>query len=82
MARETSLIGSIGVLSVATRGAAGPGEVMVKIRGRLRGVYRVVAHTAAQGRDGSGYRVPWQQDRGRQRVGRPAGPALGLTRAR
>ena len=33
MARETSLIGSIGVLSVATRGAAGPGEVMVKIRG-------------------------------------------------
>ncbi len=33
MARETSLIGSIGVLSVATRGPDGPGEVMVKIRG-------------------------------------------------
>ena len=33
MAREASLIGSIGVLSVATRGTAGPGEVMVKIRG-------------------------------------------------
>ncbi len=33
MAREASLIGSIGVLSVATRGPAGPGEVMVKIRG-------------------------------------------------
>ncbi len=33
MARETSLIGSIGVLTVATRGAAGPGEVLVKIRG-------------------------------------------------
>jgi hypothetical protein len=33
MARETSLIGSIGVLIVATRGADGPGEVMVKIRG-------------------------------------------------
>jgi hypothetical protein len=33
MAGEASLIGSIGVLSVATRGAAGPGEVMVKIRG-------------------------------------------------
>jgi len=33
MARENSLIGCIGVLSVATRGAAGPGEVMVKIRG-------------------------------------------------
>jgi hypothetical protein len=33
MARETSLIGCIGVLSVATRGSDGPGEVMVKIRG-------------------------------------------------
>ena len=33
MARETSLIGSIGVLIVATRGAEGPGEVMVRIRG-------------------------------------------------
>jgi hypothetical protein len=33
MARETSLIGSIGVLIVATRGPDGPGEVMVKIRG-------------------------------------------------
>ena len=33
MARETSLIGSIGVLTVATRGLAGPGEVLVKIRG-------------------------------------------------
>ena len=33
MAREHSLIGCIGVLIVATRGSAGPGEVMVKIRG-------------------------------------------------
>ena len=33
MAQETSLIGSIGVLIVATRGADGPVEVMVKIRG-------------------------------------------------
>jgi hypothetical protein len=33
LSRETSLIGSIGVLSVATRGPAGPGEVIVKIRG-------------------------------------------------
>jgi hypothetical protein len=31
--RETSLIGCIGVLTVATRGASGPGEVLVKIRG-------------------------------------------------
>ena len=33
MAREHALIGCIGVLTVATRGSAGPGEVMVKIRG-------------------------------------------------
>lgn len=33
MPREESLIGSIGVLTVATRGSAGPGEVLVKIRG-------------------------------------------------
>lgn len=33
MAWDDSLIGSIGVLIVATRGEAGPGEVLVKIRG-------------------------------------------------
>jgi len=33
VAGDESLIGSIGVLIIATRGAAGPGEVMVKIRG-------------------------------------------------
>ena len=33
MAGDSSLIGSIGVLTVATRGQAGPGEVLVKIRG-------------------------------------------------
>jgi len=33
VAGESALIGSIGVLSVATRGPAGPGEVIVKIRG-------------------------------------------------
>jgi hypothetical protein len=33
VAPETSLIGCIGVLTVATRGPAGPGEVLVKIRG-------------------------------------------------
>jgi hypothetical protein len=30
---DESLIGSIGVLIVATRGPAGPGEVLLKIRG-------------------------------------------------
>jgi len=30
---EPSLIGSIGVLIVATRGQAGPGEVLLKVRG-------------------------------------------------
>ncbi len=33
MTQDTSLIGSIGVLTVATRGKNGPGEVLVKIRG-------------------------------------------------
>lgn len=33
MARETALIGCIGVLTVGTRGPDGPGEVLVKIRG-------------------------------------------------
>jgi hypothetical protein len=33
MVRDESAIGRIGILEIATRGAAGPGEVMVKIRG-------------------------------------------------
>ena len=33
MAGDQSLIGSIGVLIVATRGQAGPGEVLLKVRG-------------------------------------------------
>jgi hypothetical protein len=33
VARDESSIGCVGVLSVATRGGAGPGEVLIKIRG-------------------------------------------------
>ena len=33
VAVDESLIGSIGVLIIATRGAQGPGEVLLKIRG-------------------------------------------------
>ena len=33
MAGDQSLIGSIGVLTVATRGEAGPGEVLLRVRG-------------------------------------------------
>ena len=33
MAKDESSIGRVGVLLVATRGSAGPGEVLVKIRG-------------------------------------------------
>jgi hypothetical protein len=33
VAGDESLIGSIGVLIIATRGANGPGEVLLKIRG-------------------------------------------------
>jgi hypothetical protein len=30
---DVSVVGSIGVLTVGTRGPAGPGEVLIKIRG-------------------------------------------------
>jgi hypothetical protein len=33
MARDEAAIGTVGVLIIATRGAAGPGEVRIKIRG-------------------------------------------------
>ena len=33
MARDETSIGRIGVLTVATRGADGPGEVLIRIRG-------------------------------------------------
>lgn len=33
MVRDDFLIGAIGIVTVATRGEAGPGEVLVKIRG-------------------------------------------------
>lgn len=33
MSGDAALIGSIGVLTIATRGQAGPGEVLLKIRG-------------------------------------------------
>jgi hypothetical protein len=33
LARDESSIGCVGVLSVATRGGGGPGEVLIKIRG-------------------------------------------------
>ncbi len=33
MERDEACVGRVGVLSVATRGADGPGEVLVKIRG-------------------------------------------------
>lgn len=33
MAGDESLIGTIGVLIIATRGAKGPGEVLLKVRG-------------------------------------------------
>jgi hypothetical protein len=37
MARDESAIGTVGVLTVATRGSAGPGEVRIKIRGGSEG---------------------------------------------
>jgi hypothetical protein len=37
MARDESAIGTVGVLTVGTRGSAGPGEVRIKIRGGSEG---------------------------------------------
>jgi hypothetical protein len=33
VARDESVIGTVGVLIIATRGAGGPGEVLIRIRG-------------------------------------------------
>ena len=33
MARDEDSVGRVGILSVATRGGDGPGEVLIKIRG-------------------------------------------------
>ena len=33
MARDESSVGRVGVLTIATRGSAGPGVVLIKIRG-------------------------------------------------
>lgn len=33
MTRDESSIGTVGVLTIATRGTAGPGEVRIKVRG-------------------------------------------------
>lgn len=33
LARDESCVGQVGVLTVATRGGSGPGEVRVKVRG-------------------------------------------------
>lgn len=37
MARDESAIGTVGVLTIATRGSAGPGEVRIRIRGGSEG---------------------------------------------
>ena len=33
MARDESCIGAVGVLTIATRGTSGPGEVRIRVRG-------------------------------------------------
>jgi membrane protein implicated in regulation of membrane protease activity len=33
VSRDPSVVGCVGVLTIATRGSAGPGEVLVKVRG-------------------------------------------------
>ena len=50
MPGEPSLIGSIGVLCVATRGSAGPGEVLLKVRGGTEAYIAWSAEPIAKGR--------------------------------
>jgi hypothetical protein len=47
---EASLIGSVGVLLIATRGQAGPGEVLLKIRGGTEAYIAWSAEPIARGR--------------------------------
>jgi hypothetical protein len=47
---EASLIGSIGVLLIATRGQAGPGEVLLKIRGGTEAYIAWSVEPIARGR--------------------------------
>jgi hypothetical protein len=46
---DASLIGSIGVLVIATRGQAGPGEVLLKIRGGTEAYIAWSAEPIARG---------------------------------
>jgi hypothetical protein len=50
LARDEAAIGTVGVLTIATRGAAGPGEVSIKIRG---GSERYLAWSEAPIRKGA-----------------------------
>ena len=50
MPGDASLIGSIGVMLIATRGQAGPGEVLLKIRGGTEAYIAWSAEPIARGR--------------------------------
>jgi hypothetical protein len=47
---DVSLIGSIGVMLIATRGQAGPGEVLLKIRGGTEAYIAWSTEPIAKGR--------------------------------
>jgi hypothetical protein len=49
MARDEALIGCIGKIVVATRGAVGPGEVMVRVRGGSEALIAWSAEPLARG---------------------------------
>ena len=50
MPGDASLIGSIGVMLIATRGQAGPGEVLLKIRGGTEAYIAWSVEPIARGR--------------------------------
>ncbi|HEX9352443.1 MAG TPA: hypothetical protein VF933_01285 [Streptosporangiaceae bacterium] len=62
MPGDASLIGSIGVVAIATRGQAGPGEVLLKIRGGTEAYIAWSAEPITRGRtvlviESRGYRT-------------------------
>ena len=74
MAGDQSLIGSIGVLLVATRGQAGPGEVLLKIRGGTEAYLAWSINPIPKGATVLVVENRGSADGGCERVGGPARP--------
>ena len=74
MVANVSAIGCIGVIIVATRGEAGPGEVLVKIRGGSEAFIAWSPEPLPKGTTVLVIDERGKQGRRRQRLDRPARP--------